>query len=86
MTSSKPEDFAADLAALRDDWRALLDSADTAEIFQTHEWMSTWWEVFGRSSERELFIITIRDGGHLIGLAPSNHGTTLDGIATLTTR
>jgi CelD/BcsL family acetyltransferase involved in cellulose biosynthesis len=57
------------LAALRDEWHALLMQSGGAEVFQTHEWMSTWWEVFG-DQDRELFVVTVRQGGRLVGLAP----------------
>jgi CelD/BcsL family acetyltransferase involved in cellulose biosynthesis len=59
----------AGLAALREDWRVLLAASAAPEIFQTHEWMSTWWDVFG-GGPRELFIVTVRDAGRLVGLAP----------------
>ena len=57
------------MAALRDEWHDLLALSGAAEVFQTHEWMSTWWEVFG-DQDRALFIVTVRQGGRLVGLAP----------------
>jgi CelD/BcsL family acetyltransferase involved in cellulose biosynthesis len=57
--------------ALAAEWSALLESSGLENIFLTWEWMSTWWECFGR----EFFIpwvITAREGnnGLLVGLLP----------------
>jgi CelD/BcsL family acetyltransferase involved in cellulose biosynthesis len=34
----------------------------------THEWLSSWWEVFG--GNKRLFLITVTDGGKVRGIAP----------------
>lgn len=60
---------AASLRALRDEWHALLVRSGAAEIFQTPEWLMAWWDVFG-GGDRQLFVIIVRDGDRLMGLAP----------------
>ena len=55
--------------ALEPEWNALLQRSDADTIYLTWEYLTTWWEVFGKI--RELWILTARDeGGKLIGLAP----------------
>ena len=58
----------ADLfAALKPEWNALLHNSTADTPFLTHEWQCTWWACL---CEGELFVITVRDGGALVGLAP----------------
>jgi len=54
--------------ALAAEWNALLSRNDTNNVFLTHEWVRSWWRAFG--SEHDLYLLTIRDGGTLVGLAP----------------
>jgi len=55
--------------ALEPEWNALLQRSAADTIYLTWEYLTTWWEVFGKT--RELWILTARDeGGKLIGLAP----------------
>lgn len=60
------------LEDLRDEWRNLLAGCPTATPFQSHEWLATWWQLFGRGRlGRRLFVITVRDLSRtLVGLAP----------------
>lgn len=58
---------AAGFAALRQEWNPLLRNSASNTIFLTWEWQSTWWEHLG---EGELYLIAVRDGGHLSGIAP----------------
>ena len=53
---------------LYDSWNEILSRAACANIQLTHEWLSTWWEVFG-DNER-LSLITVADGDKIIGIAP----------------
>jgi CelD/BcsL family acetyltransferase involved in cellulose biosynthesis len=56
-----------DLLALERDWNALLeDSAGT--VFQSFEWISTWWKYFG--GDGSLYCICFRRGNLLVGIAP----------------
>jgi len=51
-------------------WDDLLSRSAAPEVFSTHDWVLTWWEVFGGESGRALRILTVREGGTLVGLAP----------------
>jgi len=53
---------------LYDSWNDILSQAADANVQHTHEWLSSWWEVFG-DNER-LSLITVTDGGKIIGIAP----------------
>src|ERR1051326_5801751 len=57
-----------DFLALRDEWNSLLESSASSCVFLTHEWLSTWWKHL--AGNRKLSILTLRDGGHLIGILP----------------
>ncbi len=54
--------------ALAQEWNELLKKSASNTLTLTHEWMTTWWEVF--SEGRELYILLVRDGDELIGIAP----------------
>jgi CelD/BcsL family acetyltransferase involved in cellulose biosynthesis len=54
--------------ALAQEWNALLEQSASNTLTLTHEWMTTWWEVF--SEGRELYILLVKDGVELIGIAP----------------
>lgn len=62
--------FANDLSDvnLYDAWNEILSQTDNANVQLTHEWLSSWWEVFG--DNKKLSLITITDGGKIIGIAP----------------
>lgn len=49
-------------------WNDLVWRSDTSTIFQTYEWMTSWWKVFGGG--RELLLIAVFYQDRLIGLAP----------------
>jgi hypothetical protein len=51
-------------------WDDLLDRSRDPEIFLTHTWMRSWWEVFGGEDERQPLVLLVHDGPQLIGLAP----------------
>jgi CelD/BcsL family acetyltransferase involved in cellulose biosynthesis len=55
------------LLALRQEWDALLRQTD-GPVFQTPEWFSAWWEVFGPDLEIRGFVA--RSAGRLIGIVP----------------
>lgn len=71
---------AAGFAALHQEWNPLLRDSVSDTIFLTWEWQSTWWEHLG---EGELYLIAVRDGGHLSGIAPLYLTTSDDGLKTL---
>jgi CelD/BcsL family acetyltransferase involved in cellulose biosynthesis len=62
--ATKDEEF----VALAEEWNALVRQSSNDTLTLTHEWMTTWWEVFGDG--RELYILLVRDGNELIGIAP----------------
>jgi len=71
---------AAGFAALHQEWNPLLRDSPSDTLFLTWEWQSTWWEHLG---EGELYLIAVRDGGHLSGIAPLYLTTSDDGLKTL---
>ena len=54
---------------LHDDWQDLLAHCVPDNPFQSHQWLLTWWQVFGSG---ELHVITCRDmvSGELLGVLP----------------
>lgn len=55
---------------LRETWDHVLEQS-RARVFQTFEWQRTWWKHFGEGRKRcHLHIIMIREGEHVVGLAP----------------
>jgi CelD/BcsL family acetyltransferase involved in cellulose biosynthesis len=61
-------DDAAGFAGLRDEWNELLQASASNCLFLTWEWLSTWWKHLG--GDRELCILTVRDGDGLVAIAP----------------
>lgn len=62
------------LAQLKPEWDALLAQAGTDHPFLSHEWISTWWECFGANSGKALYILLVKDGARLAGIAPLMQG------------
>ena len=63
---------------LQAEWKDLLGRAQSDCIFYTWEWHSTWWAAY---QPGELLILTCRERGRLVGIAPlflteSERGTT----------
>jgi CelD/BcsL family acetyltransferase involved in cellulose biosynthesis len=56
------------LANLREEWDALLADSAADCLFLTWEWLSCWWRHL--SERRRLFVVTLRSGSELVGLAP----------------
>ena len=52
------------------EWNTLLQHGTADTPFLTHEWQSCWWDCL---CEGELRVMTVRDSGALIGLAPLFH-------------
>lgn len=55
---------------LREDWNELYNECHSTTIFSSWDWMFTWWEVFNKSINSQLFILTLYENKKLIGLAP----------------
>jgi CelD/BcsL family acetyltransferase involved in cellulose biosynthesis len=58
----------AAFSALQREWNDLLAKSSTDTIFMTWEWQKNWWEWFGH--DEQLYVLTVRDGVELLGLAP----------------
>jgi CelD/BcsL family acetyltransferase involved in cellulose biosynthesis len=56
-----------ELAALRPEWRALVEACADASPFQSPEWLLAWREAFLPNG---LWALAVRDGPRLAGLAP----------------
>jgi CelD/BcsL family acetyltransferase involved in cellulose biosynthesis len=58
------------LDALEQDWNALLERSD-ASVFQSFEWLRTWWRHFGEGRrDARLHVVTVRGGDGLAAIAP----------------
>jgi CelD/BcsL family acetyltransferase involved in cellulose biosynthesis len=57
-----------DLEEIGPAWRSLLRDAATKTPFQTHEWASSWWAVYGKS--HRLSVLVLRERDALMGIAP----------------
>lgn len=54
---------------MRGEWNALLKESESDNVFLTWEWLYTWWDIYGKTSE--LNIIVVRGpSGELVGIAP----------------
>lgn len=58
----------AEFNALQGDWNDLLRASSCDCLFLTWEWLHTWWTCL--AGDRKLHIITVRNSGELIGIAP----------------
>jgi CelD/BcsL family acetyltransferase involved in cellulose biosynthesis len=56
------------LAEIGPAWGSLLKNVRTNTIFQTYEWVSSWWEVYGKSSR--LCVLILKEGEEIRGIAP----------------
>jgi len=52
----------------RNEWNTLLSHSETNTPFQTYEWLTSWWSIFGESNS--LFLLFFYDGERLAGIAP----------------
>lgn len=56
-----------DFDRLEEEWKSLVDKTDVT-VFQTYEWLKTWWSHFG--GQGQLHIITVRHDRQLVGIMP----------------
>lgn len=49
-------------------WNDLVARSQTSSVFQTYEWMASWWKVFG--AERKFLVIAVYRNDRVVGLAP----------------
>jgi CelD/BcsL family acetyltransferase involved in cellulose biosynthesis len=52
----------------RNEWNTLASLNQTNTPFQTFEWFTSWWKIFG--GENQLYLLLIYEGTHLVALAP----------------
>ncbi len=57
-----------DFLSLEEEWRTLLPQTPADNIFLTWEWISTWWEFFGKGKQPH--ILTFRNDDKLVGILP----------------
>jgi CelD/BcsL family acetyltransferase involved in cellulose biosynthesis len=57
-----------DLDQLEGSWNTLLEESASNSLMLTWEWLTSWWDVFGQG--RELYVLVVRDGKQIIGIAP----------------
>lgn len=50
------------------EWEVLLHASDEDDVFLSYDWLRSWWDVYGEG--RKLLIITAREKGELVGVAP----------------
>jgi len=70
-----------ELQALRPAWDELLSHYPSATTFSTWEWLSRWWESFGKN--RQLYVLALWDSASLVGLAPLSISTERVGCFSL---
>ncbi|GAA0540818.1 CelD/BcsL family acetyltransferase involved in cellulose biosynthesis [Rhizomicrobium palustre] len=57
----------AEFTSLKPEWQALWRRSARATPFQSPDWLIAWWDIFAPG---ELFILTLRQEGRLVALAP----------------
>lgn len=58
-----------DLAALENEWNALVDRADVT-VYQTFDWQRLWWKHFCSGPFITMFVLVVRRNRDLLGIAP----------------
>ncbi|WJV47501.1 GNAT family N-acetyltransferase [Streptomyces flavofungini] len=58
----------AEFASLAGPWRRLYEKCEEATPFQSHAWLASWWQSYGRPGR--LRVLLVRDGGELVAAAP----------------
>ncbi|HEV8309866.1 MAG TPA: GNAT family N-acetyltransferase [Methylomirabilota bacterium] len=63
-----------EMHALRGEWQNLLDAARQPTVFQTWEWVTSWYEHFGEGKALRLLIARDEEG-RLVGVAPGSRSS-----------
>lgn len=65
--------------ALREEWEDLRRRSPHGTVYNSWEWMHSWWQVYG--ADKKLRLITVRraETGQLVGLAPFMRGKRVRG-------
>lgn len=61
-------DGASAFSSLAGEWNGLVEASAGNTVFATWDWQKAWWDSFG--PDYRLHLVTVRDGGRLVGLAP----------------
>ena len=61
-------DSANKLLSIEKLWNKILEKYAHRDVFLTHEWITNWWQHFGK--RKELYILLIKDNSRVIGIAP----------------
>ena len=56
--------------SLESSWNKLYGELDNATLFNSWDWLYTWWEVYAECDLRDLFIFCFYDQNELVGVAP----------------
>ena len=64
-------DNIADFADLRDPWNRLLANSRSNSIFLTHEWLFTWWQIYGQGDTLHVVLLLASDSAELVGILPA---------------
>ena len=54
---------------LEDEWNKLIVQTDVENLFLTFDWIFTWWVIFS-GQNKILELVTVRDAGELVAIAP----------------
>ncbi len=68
MLSVERIDSIPELRGLRSIWNDLLERSQHANLFLSHEWITTWCDHFG--GKGRLWILLVKDGPQVVGIAP----------------
>lgn len=59
-----------EFSGMRQNWNELLKASNANDLFMSWEWIKTWWDVWGKDLNLELYLHGIYDQGQLIGILP----------------
>jgi len=61
----------SEFSCLKEEWQKLLYESSADRLFLSWHWMHSWWKVFGKKDNDELFILGVyTDNNQLIAIAP----------------
>ena len=60
-----------DFFALHEQWNKINDESPKGNVFNSWEWLYTWWQIYQNQSKRSLYILTCTNkDNELLGIAP----------------
>ncbi|MEX0617982.1 MAG: GNAT family N-acetyltransferase [Pseudohongiellaceae bacterium] len=57
-----------ELLGMEEEWNRFANQTDADSPFTSHEWVTSWWQCFGRG--KDLHIVIAREGNRIKGIAP----------------